>query len=247
MGGSSSKSDEPPPRRKGASSIYFDVDGVLKNAGDDDARDPEQELGEILGADAATATEDEEHAPPRKWFIIDSRWIDAWLMYASSARGRSPAPGPIRNHRLVVLRESPHGEPRWEGRPGLRAPKGDGKRAQDKGEYRRVSPAVWAAYVRLYPDSGPAIWTESKPYDDAALWHVDQAWMAQEDHENDEHAHKAEPVRSTFAKYMRNAQVEKRGDVDAFSARLEETRNGEPEGAAEGRTGKYERAVFDHV
>ena len=71
------------------------------------------------------------HAPARKWFIIDSRWIDAWLMYASSARGRSPAPGPIRNHRLVVLRESPHGEPRWEGRPGLRAPKGDGKRAQD--------------------------------------------------------------------------------------------------------------------
>ena len=106
---------------------------------------------------------------------------------------------------------------------------------------------MWAAYVRLYPDSGPAIWTESKPYDDAALWHVDQAWMAQEDHENDEHAHKAEPVRSTFAKYMRNAQVEKRGDVDAFSAPLEETRNGEPEGAAEGRTGKYERAVFDHV
>ena len=165
-------------------------------------------------------------------------------MYASSARGRSPAPGPIRNHRLVVLRESPHGEPRWEGRPGLRAPKGDGKRAQDKGEYRRVSPAVWAAYVRRYPDSGPAIWTESKPYDDAALWHVDQADGAR-DHENDEHAHKAAPVRSTFAKYMRNAQVEKRrrGCLLRASRRNEERGAGR---AAEGRTSSA-CAVFDHV
>ena len=239
MGGSASKGDEP-PRRKGASSIYFDADGVLKSAGDGDARDPEQELGEILGADAATPHEDEEHAPARKWFIIDARWIDAWLMYASSARGRSPAPGPVRNHRLIVLRESPHGERRWEGRPGLRTPKGDGKRAQDKGEYRRVSPAVWAAYVRFYPDSGPAIWTESKPYDDAALWHVDQEWMAREDHENEEQVDKAEPVRSTFARYMRNAQV-----ANPNAAPLEETRAGEPDGTKEGRAGKYERAVFD--
>lgn len=87
------------------------------------------------------------------WYIMDSAWITSWLAYVQFNKDVSPAPGPCKNHRLLV----PDFENScWKAKPNL-VMATTGKKTL--GDYRRVSREVWENFCIYYPGCGPEIKT----------------------------------------------------------------------------------------
>jgi hypothetical protein len=83
------------------------------------------------------------------WYIMDSAWIASWLAYVHFDMQVAPAPGPCLNHRLITY---DYADKKYVFRFALQMA------VQDRGgDYRRVSPEVWAKFKEFYPSSGPAI------------------------------------------------------------------------------------------
>lgn len=83
------------------------------------------------------------------WYIMDSAWIASWLAYVHFDMQVAPAPGPCYNHRLITY---DYADKRYTFRFAMQMA------IQDRGgDYRRVSPEVWAKFKEFYPQSGPAI------------------------------------------------------------------------------------------
>ncbi|KAJ8613803.1 hypothetical protein CTAYLR_004907 [Chrysophaeum taylorii] len=142
--------------------VFWDEDGVLRYDASSVTRDRDGELRRVVEADAAAAESDDLD----EWYIVDAGWMRAWLAYADRtvyAERSSPAPGPVRNERLLK-----------DGLPkeGLLLESFSSSKG-GKGHYRRVNARVWRVLCELYPGSGPAI-RAAKPYD-PARWVVDGA------------------------------------------------------------------------
>jgi hypothetical protein len=83
------------------------------------------------------------------WYIMDSAWIASWLAYVHFDMQVAPAPGPCSNNRLITY---DYADKKYVFRFALQMA------VQDRGgDYRRVSPEVWAKFKEFYPLSGPAI------------------------------------------------------------------------------------------
>eukprot|EP00968_Pinguiococcus_pyrenoidosus_P000332 scaffold23_cov268-Pinguiococcus_pyrenoidosus.AAC.2 len=97
--------------------------------------------GEEEKKDAEAAGKAEEVV----WYIIPSAWLESWVAFIREDRVR---PCRIRNE--VLLEETDDGA--WVQKNGLTAAS-----KLRKGDYRRISEAVWKEFVDLYPGSGPEI------------------------------------------------------------------------------------------
>lgn len=105
------------------------------------------------------------------------------LAYAHFDIGVSPAPGPCKNHRLLI---PDYGKHEWKGRPDLVM-----ATAHIMGDYRRVSKEVWEKFCEYYKGSGPEIKTTFSPDPelkfsgkfDTSSWIIDQTnYMAESGH-----------------------------------------------------------------
>lgn len=120
---------------------------------------------------------------------MDSAWIASWLAYVHFDMQVAPAPGPCYNHRLITY---DYADKKYVFRFALQMA------IQDRGgDYRRVSPEVWAKFKEFYPESGPAISMVFKASEkrndgfyDPALFTVEDAVPPPADANDEEKANK---------------------------------------------------------
>jgi hypothetical protein len=106
----------------------------------------EGELKRIMDAD------DPVEEDGKIWYIINSAWVQAWLLYVHSNKNINPNPGPCRNDCLLTPAED---NSIWVPKENLIM-----GRKEIPGDYRRISKECWEIYCELYPGSGPAIYVE---------------------------------------------------------------------------------------
>mmetsp|Transcript_19104 Transcript_19104/g.72215 ORF Transcript_19104/g.72215 Transcript_19104/m.72215 type:complete len:224 (-) Transcript_19104:1360-2031(-) len=178
------------PKSKFCGDLYFDERGMLRARPPKDPHfDREVEAqrvfradslatdrvgGEELNADGSLpplgAAEGEEEKKDAEaagkaeevvWYIIPSAWLESWVAFIREDRVR---PCRIRNE--VLLEETDDGA--WVQKNGLTAAS-----KLRKGDYRRISEAVWKEFVDLYPGSGPEITVVGKDAEWAIAGNVD--------------------------------------------------------------------------
>mmetsp|Transcript_19981 Transcript_19981/g.28704 ORF Transcript_19981/g.28704 Transcript_19981/m.28704 type:complete len:306 (-) Transcript_19981:233-1150(-) len=120
--------------------IYYDRYGNLRYG--HVVNDREDELRRVVVNDIATS---ESHL----CYIVDSSWMNAWLMFTHYDRYVSPNPGPCRNDDLVMYDPD---KKQWVGKPSLIMAMKD-----SPGHYCRVSPDAWNVFIECYPGCGPTI------------------------------------------------------------------------------------------
>jgi hypothetical protein len=81
--------------------------------------------------------------------VINTSWMNAWLMYCRLNKNVNPNPGPCRNECLLETNETSTG---WVAKEALVMARKD-----KEGDYRRISKATWDTFCELYPGSGPSI------------------------------------------------------------------------------------------
>ena len=80
---------------------------------------------------------------------MDTAWVNLWLAYAHLKAEVCPAPGPINNKRLI----EPNDELKiFSVKKNIALSVGN-----SAGDYRRVTEKTWNVFLKLYPNSGPAI------------------------------------------------------------------------------------------
>jgi hypothetical protein len=121
--------------------IHYDNDGNLKHGGN--LHDRDDEMHRVLSSDDAVEEEGKE------WYLIEEPWAQSWLEFVSLGKEVSPAPGPIKNMRLLAANY----DKKWfEAKSNLVMSKG-----RVVGHYRRIPKEMWELYLDFYPDSGPEI------------------------------------------------------------------------------------------
>ena len=136
--------------------ISFDAHGNLRYGGPE--RDRNDELLRVLSTDKDHKNDDD---PNQEWYIMDSAWVQSWLLHVYLDPDNAPGPGPCRNDRLCVNRDhlssssfstSKRISTRLKAKDRLVM--ATAKRA---GDYRRVCEKTWRVFQELYPGSGPSI------------------------------------------------------------------------------------------
>ena len=159
------------------SKVYWDCDGNLRQGLSDRRR--EEEMLKVLESDTV-----EDDTPDKVWYIIPSRWIRNWLIFAHLKLSED-APGPIDVSTLIKEDENNPGEYRpkktLEPPSKTRVEGGDfAKQEYDlqPGHFRRIGLETWGTLISLYGIEEPKFTiavlgnTKDSRADDVSRWVV---------------------------------------------------------------------------
>lgn len=160
------KNEEEDSKEYDKKMIYIDEYGNFVYG--DKQFDPDEEAIRVMN------TDDPIEEDGKEWYIINTSWMNAWLMYCHLNKNVNPNPGPCRNECLLESNQASTG---WVSKSDLVMARKD-----KEGDYRRISKATWEVFCELYPGSGPAIRVnfyenEEHKYDglyDTSDWIIDQ-------------------------------------------------------------------------
>lgn len=172
MGAAFSKDDEGTEEEKDKEKVFDKRKIYIDDFGNfcygDILFDPEEEKIRIMQCDEPKEEDGKE------WYIINTPWMRAWLLYCHLNKDINPNPGPCRNECLLDVNEAGLA---WVPKPDLIM-----ARKEKEGDYRRISKETWDTFCEMYPGSGPAIRMEfhedeDHKFDglyDTSTWVIDQ-------------------------------------------------------------------------
>ena len=158
-----------------AQKIYWDCDGNLRQGLSDRRR--EEEMLKILENDTV-----EDESPDKVWYIIPSRWVRNWLIFAHLKLSEN-APGPIDLSTLIKDDEKNPGwyRPKKTLQPPSKRRVEGGDFAKQEyeikpGHFRRIGYDTWKSLISLYGIEEPKFTicvlgnTKDSSADDTSRW-----------------------------------------------------------------------------